>query len=180
MATTETIDNLKAQVIKKIEWCIAKYKQEFVDEPKFPVVTYDLKGTTAGMAYSRANKIRLNLELLIKYKDDFINRTVVHEMAHIFVDYYYNRKRGIYATYPKPHGKEWRDMMYQLEIKTVTRCHSYQVAPSRTQRRFAYTCNCDNKIHSISLTKHNRIKRGLNYKCVHCGTRLKSTGQEIK
>ena len=47
-----------------------------------PVITYDLRGRTAGQAIFRQNRIRINRVLLENNFDAFIKQTVGHELAH--------------------------------------------------------------------------------------------------
>jgi SprT protein len=175
----DELEILKRKVNEKINQCLDIYQDTYGERPDFPEVDYNLKGTRAGTALRHTNKITLNKELLIKYKDSFINRTVVHEMAHRLTWYYKKDKTERY----KPHGYEWKVMMNLLGVNKPERCHSYDVSPSRLQRRFAYTCNCENRIHAISLTKHNRINkvyRSQSYICKSCNMVIVFSGKEIK
>jgi len=66
--------------------------------------------------------------------------------------------------------------MRHLGIRKPERCHRYAVDTSdlRTQRRWAYVCDC--REHQISTTRHNRVRRDqAEYRCRHCGSRLRRT-----
>lgn len=130
-----------------------------------PTVTYDLRGHHAGYARSSNNNIRLNLDLLLNEttRDEILNETIPHEVAHIV-------QRQIWPN-SKSHGKEWKRLMWYLGLEP-TRCHTMQTKAARKrtpQARYAYYCSCPNRTHFISQTRHNRIQRGTQtYKCKYC------------
>jgi SprT protein len=131
---------------------------------------FDLTGKAAGMALfpHRAKPIiRLNALLLIENREDFIKRTVPHEVAHVIA-------RGFFGKRIKPHGAEWRQVM-QLFGAEATRCHSYDVSRStrRTLKRFPYQCEC--QTHELSSIRHNRVLQGQRYHCVKCSQPLKQS-----
>ena len=71
------------EVTKKIKETLALAKEKFNVDFPMPVIIYNLKGHTAGQAFFNKNKIRLNRYLLEKYGQEFIDRTVVHEVGHL-------------------------------------------------------------------------------------------------
>lgn len=163
-------DHLKQLVNDKINWCIEQFKLNFHHEysPGFPEIIYKLTGNTAGWAYAKLNTIKLNRDLLLKYGEQFINRTVVHEMAHRFVYFYYTNHYNYQFKKATPHGKEWKDMMIMLGINDPQRCHSYEVVGSmRKQQRHHYTCLCGCQF-QLSTTKHNKINKGQKRICRKC------------
>jgi SprT protein len=166
---------LKAKAEKKMMDCIFLFNAHFAVNCPIPTVEYDLKGKTAGQAWPYKRKIRLNAYLLETYKDSFIDRTVVHETAHLCVDYYHD---VMGRSLPKPHGKEWKHVMALFGISNPDRCHSYKTQPARKTRNFVYTCGCKT-IHSLGIIRHNRYQsKKTFYRCNICKTRLIFTGEE--
>jgi len=137
-----------------------------------PLLRFDLRGQAAGQAiWHRAQRplLRFNLDIARHHPDDFLARTVTHEVAHLVTAACHGRTR--------PHGPEWRAVMVYLGISEPSRCHDYAVDESqvRRQRRWAYACTCS--LHELSTTRHNRIQRtGTRYHCRHCGSPLQHTG----
>lgn len=137
---------------------------------KAPTVTYDLKGTTAGMAVfdrlTKTGNIRINNALLYTdHYEDMIQDTVPHEVAHIVA-------RQVYGNI-KPHGKEWQYVMALLGL-SATRCHDYDVTHSRTHIKFTYTCRCG-PIHKVGSALHTKMQSGRHRTCKACRTRLHYT-----
>jgi len=111
--------------------------------------------------------IRLHDKALEHYGDEFINRTVVHEFAHIIV----------FCNFPKAkaHGREFK-MLMRVFGSEGTRCHSYDLRSlvphkvRKTAQRFEYKCQCSR--HNLSKIRHNRILNGSIYTCKNCRTDL--------
>lgn len=134
-----------------------------------PGLRFDLRGRSAGQmridASGRAT-IRYNPALLLRHGEDFLKRTVPHEVAHYLA--FVHHGRGI-----RPHGPEWQEMVRALG-GVPDRCHAYDVAglSVRTTRRFPYHCQCGD--HQLSSVRHNRIIRGVCYLCRDCGEALQA------
>lgn len=156
--------NTLRQVEDKILETYLRAEKLFARTFELPTIQWDLRGLCAGKALCRANCIRLNPVLLCANTEDFIRQTVPHEVAHLV-------NRALNGGAVKPHGPEWRAIMRAFGLAPL-RCHNYDVEPtaSRTQERHAYYCLC--RIHQISQTKHNRIRRGFIYRCRHCGVSI--------
>lgn len=133
-------------------------------EPPVYGVRFDLKGTCAGKACWRGEEfwMQFNLDIAAENLDEYLNRTVPHELAHILQ---YKYARG-----SKPHGPEWDRFCVILTGKTMPRCHSYDVNHLRRKRNvkyYLYSCGC--RTHQISSTTHNRIMSGKKrYNCTRC------------
>ena len=171
---------LKAQVFEKISECIKTFAVKTGYELKFPIVKYDLKGTTAGQAIYGScvdeATIRVNGAILIDHTERYLNRTVPHEVAHLIVKYYYSRVKKLTTT---PHGKMWKYTMMLLGVQDIGRCHSYSLRTEevRRQRRFLYACPC--KTFNLSTTRHNKIQSGRKYFCTDCQRLLVYQGEEL-
>lgn len=130
------------------------------------VISYNLKGRTAGLAWSFQKLIQLNLGLLNdpRYQDDMLNDTVPHEVCHI-VQYQI-------APRSKSHGYEWQRLMLMIGLQP-TRCHSYETTPARKHSRpHSYRCDCD-QVRMVTNLMHTKIQPGKIYTCNNCKGRLR-------
>jgi SprT protein len=137
-----------------------------VQMPK-TAIRFDLRGKTAGQFRVRNGRdceIRYNAELLYRYEENFLKRTVPHEAAHLVAF-------RLYGTRVQPHGAEWQAIMRFFGAEP-TRCHAYDVEDLQTRqlRRFHYRCAC--RSHQLTSIRHNRILRGQTYLCRQCGEAL--------
>lgn len=90
----------------------------------------------AGRVDYRAKLISLN-PLLIDHGPEEIERTFLHELAHLLAQFRAGRKRI------QPHGSEWRRACNDLGIGDENRCHSLPLPVRRRLRRYLYRCsNC--------------------------------------
>ena len=129
-----------------------------------PEVLFDLRGQAAGQANYNANRIRLNLDLLMKYGDDFVKQTVPHEFAHLVTYRRFGRQIN-------PHGTEWKSVMIELG-SSPSRTHKFESSPARRLKRFHYRCNCKGSSYELTSVRHNRIQRGHMYICKKCNAPL--------
>jgi SprT protein len=172
---------MQDRVTVKIIDCIKRFYDKTGFAFNRPPVKYDLKGGGAGEACYNSNKsadyayIRLNPVIYADHEDDFIERTVPHEMAHLLAFFYY-KSRNYRIT---PHGKEWQNVMRILGVKDVTRCHSYSVRPEERKRqsKYAYKCSCTT--FEISTTRHNKMLKGKTYHCIKCHQPIVYSGPMI-
>lgn len=142
---------------------LATAGNRFQQDPGKVIVRFDLTGKAAGMAIFPARStpvIRFNALLLTENRDDFLKRTVPHEVAHIVA-------RRLFGKKIRPHGPEWRQVM-QLFGAEASRCHNYDVSRSsrRTLKRYPYHCDC--RTHQLSSIRHNRVLQGQSYHCRSC------------
>ncbi len=130
----------------------------------FPNVAFNVTGKTAGYAIFSKWLIRLNTDLFKQNREDFLNSTCPHELAHLITREIY----GTRADSVNPHGPEWKSVMrvFGLEPK---RCHSYDVSLTKRQSfKIQYSCACGID-HGITLKAHNKITQGLvRYSCKKC------------
>src|SRR3954454_6740244 len=73
--------------------------------------------STAGMAYPGSARVTLNPRL-IPFGDAEIDRTLLHEVAHLLAHERAGRRRIA------PHGPEWRRACQDLGLIEETRCHT--------------------------------------------------------
>ena len=164
------LSNLQIQTLKSATQTYIELSQQ-----KFPhhtirpvIIRFDLKGSIAGQYRSGESLIRYNPHIAVRHFDDFKIRTVAHEVAHHIVQEIWGNKR----LYVRPHGREWQSVMHLLGITDISRCHDYPLdgIKIKRQRRFRYACRC--REHELPTTRHNRVLKGLKYKCAKCHNQL--------
>lgn len=131
-----------------------------------PVFTInELKGTTAGQACYKLNKLKVNFVLYKQNKLDYLWNTIGHEVAHLIAYQVF----GAAALRRNHHGAEWKLVMRSLGL-APDRCHQYDTSEVKrkvTIQKFMYRCSC--REHNVSTVKHNRMKSGTRrYICLHC------------
>jgi SprT protein len=146
----------------------AHYKRAF----PFPTLSFDLRGRTAGQAVHRQNgiekfHIRLNAQLFKENQNEFITRTIPHELAHLI-------SFRVYGSAGLGHKTLWKGVCRVLGMKDVTRCHRYKVTPAWTRRkleRFNFGCGC--QVHFLTKIRARRIQLGTrSYRCKACKGKL--------
>lgn len=163
---TQHMTSLEAQAHRLARQSIDKANQHYGTALPYPTLRFDLRGMTAGQAYSGRNLIRLNPLLLHENGEAFLQQTVPHEVAHLVAD-------KLFGPGIRPHGREWQSVMAVLDASSE-RCHRFDTsrAAAYRQRRFSYACGCT-RLHELSATRHNRIQRGAAYLCRRCGKKLR-------
>ena len=142
----------------KVNECLAKVLVRFgVDIPK-PIIRYKLRGRVAGRAYYYQHLIDLNAVLLKENGQKFIDRTVVHEVAHLIA-------YKLYGSNIRPHGREWANLMVMLGAQP-SRCHSYDVTNALIGKSYSYSCGC--RKHALTGIRHKRSREGSRYTCTKC------------
>lgn len=130
-------------------------------------VRFDLPGKAAGQFCRRGTRLwyRFNPWVFAADFDHHLHDTVAHEVAHHVV--YARHRRSV-----KPHGTEWRSVMYAFGIPDAraTGRYSLEGVPMRQQARYEYRCDC--RVHYLTTTRHNRINRGCDYLCRNCNQSL--------
>ena len=144
-----------------------KFNQKFGKSYPYPHLTFTLRGTVAGYAHYKKHLIEFNVELYLRHKEEFLKRTVPHEIAHLFAYqmYAYPYNRSI-----KPHGDEWSRVMTIMGLEP-SRCHSYNTEGLGKAKPFAYKCSC----HVFHVTKalHERIQKENGRRiCLTCKQKL--------
>lgn len=138
-------------------------------------IRFDLKGKQFGLAGGRWKfegnvkkwefTLRFNLNLLIDETE--IHQTVGHEVAHCVTWI----RHGCDV---KPHGEEWQLVMRLFKLPALReREAKVPVLPSRKVTRvFNVACGCEGP-RSLSLTRYNRLLKGMLYRCTLCNQHLK-------
>jgi SprT protein len=110
--------------------------------------------STAGYAHYPSWKIDLNPR--IAAFDGQVERTLLHELAHL-VAYYRAGRRRI-----EPHGPEWRQACADLGIPDESPTHRMPLPRKQQQRRISYQC-------PVCLTVVHRVRPFTRATaCIHC------------
>jgi SprT protein len=168
-AKRQAIEDLIARARSETRQFIKQGAAHFrIASPQVEIL-FNLRGKTAGQArFPRERnshpQIRYNLQLLADNGEQFLQRTVPHESAHVIA-------YQVYGTGIRPHGDEWRRIM-ALFGADASRCHSFETrhTTARRVKRYAYHCACQN--HALSSIRHNRALSGQTYLCRACGAPL--------
>lgn len=174
---------VRERVAKKLKECVGIFEAHYgVKFKRFPTVSYDLKGTTAGTANYVSWHIRLNPVLLMENVEDFLTRTVPHEFAHLACDQLYpeaHRPNGagfrMYGARQKRevHGPKWQSIMRVLGADP-SRCHSYDVANVKGKKAsFTYQCTRCNNTFSLGPQRHAKLQRNPRAYTCKCRGELK-------
>ncbi len=133
-----------------INRCRAVVAEKYGDKiaGDFPQIEWTLRGKTAGRAWGGLNRIALHKKFLEHYGDEYINRTVVHEYAHLV-----QRRLDPYS---QAHGSLWKSIMRLLGADT-SRCHSYDTGLVVKQTKYV----CDHgQVMNLGPVQN---KRAVNY-----------------
>ncbi|PJG84377.1 SprT family zinc-dependent metalloprotease [Conservatibacter flavescens] len=138
---------LKLQVQRKLKTCLDLAERHFNRSFPMPVVSYDVRGVKAGVAYLQKNCIKFNRTLLLENPEAFINQVVPHEVAHLIVYQIFGQV--------KPHGKEWQFVMVSLFQIPADTCHQFDVS-SVQGKTYPYRCAC--QIHQLTVRRHQKVQ----------------------
>lgn len=83
-------------------------------------VEFGLKGTTAGKAFINKGLIKYNPTLLRENPEEFLARTVGHEVIH-------HAAYAVHGMGISGHGAEWKIMMRKMGLPDTV-CHSYDTS----------------------------------------------------
>lgn len=167
---------LKAEVIAIVQEFILTARKRFGDKVKtVPEVQFKTKGRTAGWCrydhFTGKHTIDINPILLNENKDEMLNVTVPHEVAHCVVHQLYDHSNR--WSKPQPHGWEWQSVMRAFGLDP-DRCHCMDTSTVEKLRNngvtFAYKCNC--QVHHVSQIKHTKMQRGQTRICKSCRGKL--------
>lgn len=174
LGKTALAKEVEAQVLR----CIEHAETVLSVDVRRPVISLKLRGKAAGQLRYRKGRViqdpelRFNAALLERNRVAFLDEVVPHEVAH-FIAY------TCYGVRIKPHGAEWRYVMAEVfgVAPRVTHCFDVETKP---RKQFSYRCACPQRVHQLSIVRHNRIIRGQNrYRCLDCRTELlKCNGRE--
>ena len=170
---------LRDRVNNRIRECLDKAADHYRVVLPFPDVSFDLTGTSGGVAYTQEMRIRLNGQLFLENTESYFARTIPHEVAHLICgEVYPHTLRRSPGGKRELHGPHWQEVMVVLGV-SPSRCHSMDVTNTRimrsNSRRHVYTCNWCNKEVTVSPTHHQQLIANPNAR-YHCrGSRITYT-----
>jgi len=177
-ASMEVSQNLKNKVEAEVIRCVNIANKHFKRVFDIPRIEFTVRGTTAGYA-SGTNVVNFNPVLLVQNEDDFIAKTVPHEVAHcidaatgrdnnasVRIDRYGRIRRAKRSI----HGPSWQFIM-RLFGADPSRTHTYDTtnAQVRVKNKFEYHCQCCGNSVFVSSVIHNKVQRGARYWHSACG-----------
>lgn len=163
---------LHARVIEKLEKVIEIAEDHFEQKFMFPnKVEYKKRGATAGTAQPAIWALDFNLAIFEQNVEDFLARTVPHEMAHLIdsqinpeghepqLKGYRRNGRPIYKR--DIHGRSWKNVMRVIGADT-SRCHSYDVSTvSKKREKFVWVCSAHGTEMKLGPKRHrNQMAAG--------------------
>lgn len=162
---------VKQRVTAKIDAGIGLLNKHYRINMKKPTVVYKKRGATAGTANPATWVIDLNATLLMENIDDFIARTVPHELAHLgtYTVYPETMTRNVFGRRGKRdfHGFRWQEVMQVLGVKDKSRCHTYDVSNAKIKRtssaKYSYRCTGCQTIVEMTPRAHKKILLGYRY-----------------
>lgn len=151
---------LKQGVERKIDNLITLTKTIYGVDMERPTVSFKTIGSAAGRAWYARNEMELNDVLLTENGAKFIERTVVHEFAHLLdyllhPDEFYQlagQKRSV-------HGDRWKSIMRNLGCEG-SRHHSYDLSTIRlrsNRQQFWWECTICAKGCFLGAVRHKKM-----------------------
>ena len=171
---TMTDTEIRQQVENRLDSLLTIVQARTFDF-KLPDLYYYDNKLCAGEARG-STRMGLNMVHLRENTDSMIHETVAHELAHLVVYHCWLLDGG---RRPKPHGREWRDVMrnwFHVEPETT---HSYDDTNVNAKRQNTWEAACSCTVHHITTTKQMNIAMGKRrYKCRSCGDLISLTGKK--
>lgn len=136
---------------------------------EMPKVMYEKRGSTAGVAYYTKWEINFNGPLMMLHLEDFIARTVPHELAHLIVARIYPEthtdrgytitRRGMRRGKRESHGPRFREVMAVLGCDDDSRCHSYDTSlTSKRKPHYKYQCQRCHQEFELGPKRHAKLR----------------------
>jgi len=118
----------------------------------------------AGQYRHSERKVRISHHLIDNHPGEVID-TVKHELGHAVAMHRYGKRRV------KPHGKEWKSIMEEMEVDKPKACHDLQLT------EYSYVIRCTNSNCDVELGRHKKsrlVKKPELYVCKECGSNFES------
>ncbi|MGS0680468.1 SprT family zinc-dependent metalloprotease [Shewanella sp. 125m-7] len=156
------VDPLQQHIAQQVEHCYQIAENTLSKRFPRPVISFALRGKSAGTAHLQLNKLRFNAKLLNDNQQAFLDDVVPHEICHLLAFQLYGRV--------KPHGLEWQYLMQHLYGRTPRTTHSFDTTAVEG-KTYEYHCLCGPI--KLSIRRHNKVLRGqTHYRCRKCGHKL--------
>lgn len=145
----------KEAFIARVRECQTNARERFpsfkLTDEELPIV-FVFSGQVAGMAKRRKNVFNLefNVEAILKDRDEMINNTIPHEMAHIVDMYLYGGRSS--------HGHRWQAIIHALG-GSPERTHTIPLTKARRSRRYLYEASCGTTV-EVGPRHHKSVQTG--------------------
>ncbi len=159
----------KLALIQKVENCFRDAEIFFERKLSRPKVLFNIRGQDAGRAYFPVQRksrkplqveLRFNEKLLERNPEEFINKVVPHECAHLIV-------YELFGTKIKPHGEEWKAVMEGLFGVKADITHDFDTEEI-VNKPYIYSCACENRKIAFTPRQHKQMQKGSQYICRAC------------
>ena len=155
MVTKQLQQALESEIAR----CVSRARDLVLCEFSEPSFRLDLRGRIAGLALLKEHCIRLNIDMLLRYGNRFIDQVVAHELAHLLA---FRR----FGSSIRPHGREWKWIMREVFERQASVTHDFTVKLAH-KKVVWYRCSCPEP-REFSLTRHRRALAGTIYTCQVC------------
>lgn len=155
---------LQNLALARVNECLSIAGTKLAIDFATPGISFKQRGKIAGCARLQSNQLRFNPVLLADNLEAFLEEVIPHEICHLLAFRLYGRVR--------PHGKEWKSLMYQLYGLAGNTYHKLDVSKV-IGSTFNYRCLCGPL--ELSIRRHNKVlRRKVVYTCTRCGEKLQS------
>lgn len=163
---------IQAAVLAKVKECLAKAEARYGQTFAIPKIDYYHTGTCAGRAWQNEWRIELHAGLLksTETRDEMINITVPHEVAHLITGRVYpevNQRGAMTVTSRgrlrrgkrESHGPRWKSVMAVFGVDD-SRCHDMDTtAFARPKDKYDYRCVKCSTNYTVGPKIHNQLVR---------------------
>ena len=149
------------RLLATVALCFDKADEHFSRRFDRPQSNFKQRGRAAGTAYLQRNELRFNYFMFLQDKEHFLQTVVPHEVSHIIV-------YQLFGANVRPHGVEWRGVMQAVFACKAERTHTFAVPTPK--RAFTYRCEC--REHLLSVRRHAKTTKGVEYLCRQCKAKL--------
>lgn len=145
----------KKEFIDLVRQCQAEARRIYPDfklkDDELPIV-FVKSGRAAGMAKRQKNiyNLEFSVEAILKDRDEMINNTIPHEMAHIVDMCLHGGKSS--------HGPLWQAITQSLGGSTQ-RTHDIPLRKARRSRKYIYKASCGTEV-EVGPRHHKSVYRG--------------------
>lgn len=160
------MNDIKGAIEGKVIETLDKFENVLNTRIPIPNVHFDVRGTRSGYSHFSKGLVNFNIELAKINSDDFVSKTVPHEVAHWVQRFKYGYVNSL-GKKITPHGKEWKYLMRSIGLNPV-RCHSYDVTNVKTKqyKTVKFACSC--QTFNLTMIRYNRYLKGTVYTCKRC------------
>lgn len=152
-------DDLVVRAHQKISECLDLATEAFGREFEFPKVKFTKGGRVAGIARPESWEVNYNPVLFAENVEDFLLRTVPHEVAHL-IDYAMHPENFTGYGRRSIHGLTFKKIMRYFGAPEAT-CHSYDTSSvSQKRKSFRYVCPTCSASFELGSARHRKMQAG--------------------